>query len=217
MTDDGSSSYALHRLRLASARQAKYLALHTRLEDRIDTLRNKGWRTRVRREQVRVGRRLDRANADYQRWTVEFRRRQSAERERAARQAAPRPAERLPAPPMPDELEDYASEWEIGLDYEATGGDASNVNVNIRLRRTDGRDFSMTEAQAALGILRDNINRGLSDPSPSGYEIAGIDWQQPERSSRGWRHGDWDQLGGLYNPLYVASDQLYLRLGSVDD
>lgn len=215
MTDNGSSDYAFHRLRLASVRQAKYLALYTRLGDRIDALRDKGWRTRVRNEQTRVGRRLDRANRDYQRWFSEFHRRRNRElqeREQAARKPPPRPPSFAP-----DETDDFADEWEIGLDYEATGGDASNVNINIRLRRSDGGIFSMKEASAALGILRDNINRGMADPAPSGYEIAGIDWQSPERSSRGWRHGEWDNIGQLLNPLYVASDQLYLRLGSVDD
>lgn len=216
MTDDGSSAYAFHRLRLAGARQTRHLAEYTRLQDRMDTMRSKSWRTRVRREADRVARRLDRANADYSRWTVEYRRRQARERQEQEAKQREKPKQ-LPEPVLPDDAGDYAAEWEIGLDYQASGGDGSNVDINIRIQRMDGREFSMAEAQAALSTLRDNINRGLSDPSPSGYQIASIDWRSPDRSSRGWKHGDWDEVGGLLNPLYVGSDQLYLRLGSVDD
>lgn len=209
MTPDDSAEYAFYRLGLASNRQARWLAEAIRLADREDTMRDRGWRTRVRHERERAERRLDRANRDYQSWYDRYTSRRAAEAEAAAAAAAP---------PTPDEAEDFASEWEIGVDYDAHSGAGSDVDVNIRLRRSDGQQFGFAEATRAMSALRQNVSLGISYPAPPGYEIAGISWRSPERASRGWRSGDWSDLGGLTNPLYIVSDVPDAwRVGSVDE
>ena len=219
MTDDASVRYALHRKRLAERRLDRWNRQAQALEDRRDATKSKGWRTRLTRELDRADAAYRRAAADTRHWNTEIR--QRLERDRAAEQAQ-RLAERQlretrAAEPVAPDDEDMSVEWEVGVDYESDGGAGSNVDINIRLRRTDGRQFGFAEATRAMSALRQNVSLGRSDPAPPGYEIAGIAWQNPDRSSRGWRRGEWDDLGGLLNVLYVASDAPDTwRLGSVD-
>ena len=213
MTDDGSVAYALRRLNMASARVQRWDEQAQRLEDRRDAMRSKAWRTRLTNELARVESLFRRAVTNVNRWRVEVRRRREAEVQAAAAQ---RQKERI-APPPSDELdEDVADEWELGVDYAATSGAGSNVDINIRLRRTDGHSFGLAEATRAMSSFRRNLSLGHGDPAPAGYEVAGVSWRNPERSSRGWRSGEWTDLGGLWNVLYVASDEGVWRLGSVD-
>lgn len=204
MKDDGSVAYANHRQGLAELRVRRWSQEVTRLEDRRDRMRSKGWRTRLTKQIRQAERALSRANADTDRWLME-----AADREDRAEQAALQVADAGG--------EEYATEWEIGIDYEAANGPTHDVDVNIRLRRSDGSAFSYGEATRAMAALRVNIGLGKDDPAPMGYEIAGINWRSPGRASRGWRHGDWSSRGGLADVLYIASEIPDLwRVGGVE-
>jgi hypothetical protein len=118
--------------------------------------------------------------------------------------------------------DDFNTEWEIGFEYR--GGDRhKNVDVNIRIRREDGRAFGPDEAQRALYQFQQNLATEDANPVPRGYELAAIDWRRPRRSS-GWTGGDDDYtaLTHFHAPMYTEKDNASawsigpsFRLGSV--
>jgi hypothetical protein len=116
----------------------------------------------------------------------------------------------------PDEYDVDAVEWEFGVEYLSAGGPASNVDINLRLRRTDGLPFGAAEAMDVMAVLRANFAYGLSHPVPRGYRFAGINWRSPEKGSRRWKSGDDDDLNTLQVILGVAARSSLWRLGSVD-
>lgn len=116
------------------------------------------------------------------------------------------------------EAEALDAEWEFSCEYLAGEG-SSNVDVNFRIRRNDGRPFSADEAKRAMQTFRGQVAAGLMT-APPGYRIAGIDWRRPSKRQVGWtKHGEFPHdLGGLENVLYIAADHPSLwRLGGVDD
>lgn len=219
MTDNGSVAYALHRLRLAESRLQRWSDAAQSLEDRRDATKSKGWRTRLARELLRADRAYRRAVVSVREWRAEVRLRTERDRTLATKLREEPRRVMSPAAGVTDEGEDVSNEWEIGVDYDAASGAGSDVDVNIRLRRTDGRQFGFAEATRALSALRHNISLGMADPTPTGYQLADISWHNPNRAAKTWRHGDaWEDLGGLQNPLYMLSDIPDMwRLGSVDD
>lgn len=79
---------------------------------------------------------------------------------------------------------------EVGVDYSAAKGTPSDVNINIRVRRTDGRGISEADAKRAIVA----IAQGESE-LPDDLEISGVSWQRPQKVSRRgnvghWRHGE---------------------------
>lgn len=79
---------------------------------------------------------------------------------------------------------------EVGLDYEAAKGTPSDININIRIRRTDGRGISQSDAKRAIVA----IAQGESE-LPDDLEVSAVRWQRPQKVTRrgaptGWRHGD---------------------------
>lgn len=129
-----------------------------------------------------------------------------------------------PPPPPPSEeydepLDDIAEEFEIGVEYFAAGGRASNVDINIRIRREDGGMMRASEARDVMAAMMTRFNRGEDDPTPRGYYVAGVDWKRPGKASRGWKHGDADDLENFKNVLYIAAgdNTARWRVGSVDE
>ena len=106
-----------------------------------------------------------------------------------------------------DEVED---EWEIGFEYRSAGGGGrhKSVDVNIRIRRDDGRAFGPREAQAVLAQFQANLARELPNPVPRGYDMAAIDWRRPAKASTGWSGGDQDYnaLSQFHAPMYTRKD-----------
>lgn len=116
----------------------------------------------------------------------------------------------------PDEFDVDAVEWEFGVEYLAAGGPASNVDVNIRLRRTDGLPMGAAEALDVMSALRTNFSNGVDAPVPRGYRFAGINWRSPNKGSRRWKSGDREDLEALRVILDTAARSSVWRLGSVD-
>lgn len=116
------------------------------------------------------------------------------------------------------EEEGESLEWEFSCEYLADDS-SSNVDVNFRLRRRDGKPFGQDEAKQAMRTFRAQVSAGIL-AAPPGYRIAGIDWRRPSKHQRGWsRHGSFpSDLGDLTNVLYIAADHPSLwRLGGIDD
>jgi hypothetical protein len=84
-------------------------------------------------------------------------------------------------------VDDFAGEWEIGVDYDAAAGRGSDVDINIRLSRVDGMLFSSTEAAQALAEFRTRVQNGDRNPIPPGYRMAAINWRRPRGGTGGWR------------------------------
>ncbi len=84
-------------------------------------------------------------------------------------------AERRPEPAARElvEEEDAQAEWQFGLEYEARHR-GSNVDLNVNIRRRDGRKMTRTEAVDAFQeYLRYR-------EAPAGYEVASIVYRSPE-------------------------------------
>lgn len=113
-------------------------------------------------------------------------------------------------------LDDYEAEWEIGFEYRSGsggGGRHKNVDVNIRIRRDDGRAFGPHEAVTALRAFVANVAKGETNPVPRGYELAGIDWRRPGRRGSGASGGfsgggepDYAALTHFFSPMYTRKD-----------
>lgn len=116
----------------------------------------------------------------------------------------------------PEDFDTDAIEWEFGVEYLAAGGPGSNVDVNIRLKRTDGLPFGAAEALDVMAALRVNFSNGLDNPVPRGYRFAGINWRSPNKGSRRWKSGDREDLQALRIILDTAARASTWRLGSVD-
>ena len=79
---------------------------------------------------------------------------------------------------------------EVGLDYEAAKGTPSDVNINIRIRRTDGQGISEADAKRAIVA----IAQGEAE-LPDDLEVSAVRWQRPQKVSKrgaaaGWRSGE---------------------------
>lgn len=85
------------------------------------------------------------------------------------------------------EEEEFAVEWEIGFDYDATKGVPSDVDVNIRIMRKDAALIGQTEAAALLREFRERLMLGIP-PIPLPYKMAFINWRRPHAGT-GWRPG----------------------------
>ena len=116
-----------------------------------------------------------------------------------------------------EELEELADEWEIGIDYRASR--RTDVDVNVRVRRVDGRPFDKPEAVAVMRAMRDHFTRGVGPYLPRGYLVAAIDWRNPRFASRGWKTDIGESQLNIFRHVLGGSDdaQWYVRLGSVDD
>jgi len=80
---------------------------------------------------------------------------------------------------------------EIGVSYSAAKGIASDVNFNIRVRRTDG-----------LGVTDDDANRALlaiaygnANDLPDDLEVSAVDWARPSKIGRGGMYEKRDRDG----------------------
>ena len=179
----------------------------------------RGWVTRRRRAAERERERERRSLAARRGWETrrrEAQRQLDAERERereqraADRAAFDRQAEEFDAAGIDDIPADWSDEWEIAFEYEGTGygGRHHAVDVNVRIRRDDGRPFGPAEAAAVLAQFQERLSRADRYPIPPGYEMAAIDWRRPKYASQGWRGGD-DDPGPLVDfnaPMYVERD-----------
>jgi hypothetical protein len=102
---------------------------------------------------------------------------------------------------------------EIGLTYSAAKGRiASDVNVNIRIRRTDGRGVSEDDAKRALFAI------GSGEASlPDDLEVSGVEWQRPQKSGRSgsssWKQGS---EGDVWNFHPIVSSLLFPSRSGAD-
>lgn len=113
--------------------------------------------------------------------------------------------------------ETMAPEWELGVEYLSASGPGSNVDINVRVRRTDGRPMGFNEAANVLSSFRANLARGADNPVPSGYKFAGINWRSPNKGSRRWKSGgkrDLETFSTLLSES-AAKPQAW-RLGAVE-
>lgn len=82
---------------------------------------------------------------------------------------------------------------EIGLNYGAAKGATSDVNINVRISRTDGRGVSENDAKRALFAIASD-ERDIADD----LRITGVEWQRPskatERRAPTWRSGEPDDV-----------------------
>ena len=82
---------------------------------------------------------------------------------------------------------------EVGLNYSAAKGIASDVNINIRVSRTDGRPISIEDAKRALKAIASDEREGAEN-----LRVSGVEWQRParatERRAPTWRSGDPDDV-----------------------
>lgn len=102
-------------------------------------------------------------------------------------------------------------EWEIGFKYRTTrrGRRGSDVDVNLRIRRVDGRAFGVVAARRVLAHVR------RTQETPDHYMVAGVDWKRPHAGS-GWRHGDVSDLDNFWAPMYSRDrDTSAWRFGAV--
>lgn len=90
-----------------------------------------------------------------------------------------------------------AAEWEIGFKYRAEmwGRRSSDVDINVRVRRVDGRSFGVGEARKVLAHVR------TTQETPAAYMVAGVDWKRPH-SGTGWRHGSVADMESFWAPMY---------------
>lgn len=91
-----------------------------------------------------------------------------------------------------------ASEWELGFKYRTPRGHnrrSSDVDVNLRIRRVDGRAFDVDQARKVM----DHVRR--TQETPDGFMVAGVDWKRPY-AARGWRHGNVNDMDSFWAPMY---------------
>lgn len=90
-----------------------------------------------------------------------------------------------------------AVEWEIGFKYRTSraGKRSSDVDVNLRLRRVDGRAFTHDMAQKVLTHVR------RTQETPDGFLIAGVDWKRPYAGTA-WRHGSVGDMENFWAPMF---------------
>lgn len=73
------------------------------------------------------------------------------------------------------EAADMQSEWQFGLEYSSVGSKGErNVDVNVDIRRTDGKKMSRQEAVDAFRAFRDTRRM------PDGYKLHAIQWKRPD-------------------------------------
>lgn len=135
-----------------------------------------------------------------------------------AKKAAPargkRPAKKAAAPRR---QEVKAREWEVGFEYrpQERSRRGSAVNVNLRIRRVDGREFGLRAAQRVMDHVRQ------TQETPDGYEVAGVDWNRPQWGTR-WRSGDVGDMENFFAPMYSRTRdksvwKVTARYGAIKD
>jgi hypothetical protein len=111
---------------------------------------------------------------------------------------------------------------EFGLNYQASRGIAGDVNINIRVRRADGRGISKDDAwRAIMAIARGE--RSI----PGDLEIAAVEWQRPSRGDTkgrrggGWRRGDsedvWSFSSIIAEMVFGKEKGNGIRIGEVKE
>ncbi len=110
-----------------------------------------------------------------------------------------------------------AREWEVGFEYAPAGRSkrGSAVNVNLRIRRVDGREFGLRAAQGVMAHVREY------QETPDAYEVAGVDWNRPQWGTR-WRSGDVGDMENFFAPMYsqrrnARAWKVAARYGAIKD
>lgn len=136
---------------------------------------------------------------------------------RAPRKKAPAKKRVAKKAAAPKRQEVRAREWEVGFEYapKERSRRGSAVNVNLRIRRVDGREFGLRAAQGVMDYVRQH------QETPSGYEVAGVDWNRPQWGTR-WRSGHVDDMENFFAPMYSrARDKsvwkVTARYGAIKD
>lgn len=121
---------------------------------------------------------------------AQMRRRQGVTKKGAPRKKRKPPTVVLPPPPEEEEEEELSGEWEFGFEYEAENGPRSNVDVNFRVRRQDGKPFSLNKAKEVMRYVREN----MGDP-PKGFVIDSVNWKHPSKAFA--KEGTVEDLGNI--------------------
>lgn len=118
---------------------------------------------------------------------------------------------------LPPEVEgdDFAVEWEMGLDYNATSGGPNgksrDFDLNIRIKRSDGTPMGFAEAN---DVMRSIL---VSGTVPTGYKAAGIRWRRPGKASRGWKTGDVSDLAEFSAPMAFHANDPTVKMDPARD
>lgn len=107
--------------------------------------------------------------------------------------------------------DDARAEWEFGVEYDADSADSSNVDINFRVERNDGRTFTATEARDVMRHLAEH-----GGDAPRGYRVRAIDWRSPERHTEFKSSRNVDKVQEDFRDVLNAVDNVgFWRLGGV--
>lgn len=117
----------------------------------------------------------------------------------------------VPEPVAVEEVEeaDLAREWQFGLEYSAARGRHANVDVNVDIRRVDGKKFSAEEARAAFRTVREQGH------APAGYRVSAVEWKRPNADDR-WRSGNAAAAQGDFRFLFLNTSDEDWRVGGIE-
>lgn len=142
------------------------------------------------------------------------RRRERYERKQLKRYRAER--DRLPL--FHEEWEEFGdeqyTEWEFGAEYDAISGPDSDVDVNFRVMRVDGKPFNAKQATLVMQHVREK------GTPPAGYVLHAVQWRSPEKKNSRWKSSTnvRDVVENLANVMNALSKQPQSwRLGAPKD
>lgn len=210
MRDKSTVQYAEQRAAQATARARRHAAAAQRAEDAADAAQSKGWRTRRLREAERALRLMRKAVSEAKSWQAKAQTRRAGKAATSKRRA-PR---RAPSVSPDEEDFDTADEFIMAVNYrEQSTPQASHVDIQMHVRREDGRKMTAQEARGVFAELRDTGVQTV----PAGYEVAAVDWKRG-RATR-WRTGNVDEaLGNFYSILLTVDPNKYdFRLGGLKE
>lgn len=110
--------------------------------------------------------------------------------------------------------DDVHTEWEFGAEYDAISGPDSDVDVNFRVVRADGRAFDAKQATLVMQHVREK-----GEP-PVGYVLHAVQWRSPEKRNSRWKSSNnvGEVIQNLGNVMDALAKQPHSwRLGAPKD
>lgn len=87
----------------------------------------------------------------------------------------------------------------------------SRVDVNVRVRRKDGKPLSLREAKRVMRAV------AHGETIPNGYEVSAICWRNPRRHSTFTCKGAQERHGPLAAVIEAIGDWTPSRVGAVKE
>ena len=111
---------------------------------------------------------------------------------------------------------DRQTEWQFGLEYEASRRGGHNVDLNVNIRRKDGAAFTADDAKRAM---RARLSTGAF---PEEYEVADVLYRSPDSKSakgRTFRDGgyDADSLNESFDAVIISTHIADWRVGGIEE